>query len=55
LLLLGLAAIVALFLAANGLAGMAEGDASLWYVAAVGFILGGTGFSLRRRGSPPQT
>jgi hypothetical protein len=54
LLLLALAAIVALFLAGNGLAGPADSTASLWYVAAVGFMLGGVGFSLRRSGLPPQ-
>jgi hypothetical protein len=55
LLLLALAALVVLFLAANGLAGQTENNlASLWYVVAVGFVLGGAGFSLRRSSAPPS-
>jgi peptidoglycan/LPS O-acetylase OafA/YrhL len=54
LLVLGLAAVVVLFLAANGLTQPVNDLASLWYVMVVGFILGGAGFSLRRSSAPPH-
>lgn len=47
LLILGVAAIVCLFLAGNGLIAPDQTTAPLWYVVVVGFLLGGTGFSLR--------
>jgi hypothetical protein len=58
LLLLAVASVVALFLAANNLAGQSESHASLWYVAVIGFILGGMSFSLggkstETRAQPP--
>lgn len=51
LLLLGLVAVVALFLRANGFVdSAAAGSASLWYVAAVGLLFGGAVFTIRRGG-----
>lgn len=54
LLALALLATVGLFIAANGLIVAAGSVVSLWYVMAVGFVLGGAGFSLRRIGAPPK-
>ncbi len=54
LLVLGLLATIGLFIAANGLIASIGSTVSLWYVAVVGFVLGGAGFSLRRIGAPMQ-
>ena len=54
LLVLALLATVGLFIAANRLISWEGSVAPLWYVMAVGFMLGGAGFSLRRIGVQPQ-
>jgi ABC-type multidrug transport system permease subunit len=54
LLMLGLAAVLALFLAANGLMPLEQSTAPLWYVALVGFTLGSVAFGVRRVKLPPQ-
>lgn len=54
LLILGLLAVIALFLAANGLMPLESSTAPLWYVALVGFSLGSVAFGVRRVKLPPQ-
>jgi len=48
LLLLALAAIIVIFLAGNELLGPVLGMVSFYYVAIIGFFIGGVGFSLGR-------
>ncbi|MRR51500.1 MAG: hypothetical protein EG825_11395 [Rhodocyclaceae bacterium] len=48
LLLLALAAIIVIFLAGNDLLGPVIGTVSFYYVAIVGFFIGGVGLSLGR-------
>jgi hypothetical protein len=50
LLLLGLAATVAEFLVSGGVLVPDGGTISLWYVAGLGFVLGGVAYSLRGTG-----
>ena len=54
LLVLALLATVGLFIAAPPVLSWAGSVAPLWDVMAVGFVLGGAGFSLRRVGAQPQ-
>lgn len=55
LLLLGLAAMIVVFLAANGFVAAPGDELALWYVVAVGFVLGGVGFAVRGFGRDAQS